>query len=142
MFLFCWDRITQVRRLLLFIFRANINAWDRPIALHDSEASPTVLSPRQKRPHDSTCTTQATSPLRQLLSRASPTCLPYTLRKRPPLTPLDMWQLQREISFVDKWLTSHVSDHSGLNHRKNIFSALAALSPGEGGTRLRDDVGR
>ncbi|CAN0439947.1 unnamed protein product, partial [Hapterophycus canaliculatus] len=37
--------------------------------------------------------------------------------------------LRREVSFVDGWLTSHVSDHSALNHRKNVFSALAALSP-------------
>lgn len=41
------------------------------------------------------------------------------------------WQLQRELDFVDGWLTSHVSDHSALNHRKNIVSALSAVSPGE-----------
>lgn len=40
-------------------------------------------------------------------------------------------QLKREISFVDTWLTSHVSDHSALNHRKNVVSALAAVSSGE-----------
>lgn len=42
-------------------------------------------------------------------------------------------QLKHEVAFVDKWLTSHVSDHSALNHRKNVVSALAAVSPGEGG---------
>lgn len=29
---------------------------------------------------------------------------------------------------MDKWLTSHVSDHSALNHRKNVVSALVAIS--------------
>eukprot|EP00752_Nemacystus_decipiens_P004469 g4081.t1 len=36
--------------------------------------------------------------------------------------------LRSEVSFVDKWLTSHVSDHSALNHRKNVVSALVAIS--------------
>lgn len=72
----------------------------------------------------------------------SPTCMfaRRTLNGRPP-------QLEREITFVDKWLTSHVSDHSALNHRKNVFSALAAMSPGEnhrrtGPRRLRGCFGR
>lgn len=41
--------------------------------------------------------------------------------------------------FVDKWLTGHVSDHSALNHRKNVASALAAASSGQcfGGPVIR-----
>ncbi|CAM9767098.1 unnamed protein product [Ectocarpus sp. 4 AP-2014] len=46
-----------------------------------------------------------------------------------PTAPAAAELLEREIEFVDKWLTSHVSDHSALNHRKNVFSALAAMSP-------------
>lgn len=40
-------------------------------------------------------------------------------------------QLESELFFVDEWLTKHVSDHSALNHRKNIASALAASSSGK-----------
>ncbi|CAM9364482.1 unnamed protein product [Ectocarpus fasciculatus] len=46
-----------------------------------------------------------------------------------PTSPAAAELLEREIAFVDKWLTSHVSDHSALNHRKNIVSALTAMSP-------------
>ncbi|CAM9491718.1 unnamed protein product [Ectocarpus sp. 6 AP-2014] len=46
-----------------------------------------------------------------------------------PTAPAAAELLDREIEFVDRWLTSHVSDHSALNHRKNVFSALAAMSP-------------
>ncbi|CBJ28281.1 conserved unknown protein [Ectocarpus siliculosus] len=46
-----------------------------------------------------------------------------------PTAPAAAELLEREIEFVDRWLTSHVSDHSALNHRKNVFSALAAMSP-------------
>lgn len=47
-------------------------------------------------------------------------------------------QLQSEISFVDKWLTSHVSDHSALNHRKNVVSVLVAMLSGKVGKVVRD----
>ncbi|CAM9512083.1 unnamed protein product [Scytosiphon promiscuus] len=57
-----------------------------------------------------------------------PPCTPPPARAQPSSPPPSR-QLQREVSFVDKWLTSHVSDHSALNHRKNVVSALAALSP-------------
>ncbi|CAN0478089.1 unnamed protein product, partial [Ectocarpus sp. 12 AP-2014] len=50
-------------------------------------------------------------------------------REDTPTAPAAAELLEREIEFVDRWLTSHVSDHSALNHRKNVFSALAAISP-------------
>ncbi|CAM9200906.1 unnamed protein product [Laminaria digitata] len=40
--------------------------------------------------------------------------------------------LRGELSFLNKWLTSHVSDHSALNHRKNVVSALAAVPSASG----------
>ncbi len=67
-------------------------------------------------------------------------CLPSGVPLRPPIvcappthrpTPLRPGgQLRSEMSFVDKWLTGHVSDHSALNHRKNVVSALVAVSSG------------
>lgn len=56
--------------------------------------------------------------------------------KPPPVALFDcfccLWsQLESEVLFVDKWLTGHVSDHSALNHRKNVASALAAVSSGQ-----------
>ncbi|CAM9490647.1 unnamed protein product, partial [Pylaiella littoralis] len=48
--------------------------------------------------------------------------------------------LQSEISFVDKWLTSHVSDHSALNHRKNVVSVLVAMLSGANETTTRLDI--
>lgn len=56
--------------------------------------------------------------------------------EQPGCYPTLVWcssssQLGNEIAFVDKWLTRHVSDHSALNHRKNLASALPGVSSGE-----------
>ncbi|CAN0001368.1 unnamed protein product, partial [Choristocarpus tenellus] len=44
----------------------------------------------------------------------------------------DRGDLEGELALVEKWLTSHVSDHSALNHRKNVMGALVASLRGLG----------